>query len=67
MNMTNGAQSKRILWIDYCKVIGICLVLIGHTYPNNPITDWLYSFHMPLFFFISGLTLKKTGGWYIGK
>lgn len=61
--------SKRVNWIDYAKAIGIILVIIGHVPSNNGMTDWLYSFHMPLFFFLTGITLKARGGYkeYINK
>lgn len=40
--------------IDIVKGIGILLVMIGHA-PGNPfILTLIYTFHMPLFFFISG-------------
>jgi fucose 4-O-acetylase-like acetyltransferase len=55
-------------WVDYAKAIGIILVVYGHVARglynggiNFPvyfyqITDSvIYSFHMPLFFFLSGL------------
>lgn len=44
---------------DHAKAIGIVLVVWGHT-PGVP-GEWrtlIYSFHMPLFFFISGYLLK---------
>lgn len=41
--------------IDIAKGIGIFLVVLGHTTDNNIIAKWLHSFHMPLFFFLSGL------------
>lgn len=49
---------ERIEWIDIAKGIGIILVIAGHTislthsYP-------IYAFHMPLFFFLSGLVAKE--------
>lgn len=46
--------TKRILWIDYTKAICIYLVLLGHAHVSQPIADFIYSFHMPLFFFLSG-------------
>lgn len=51
---------KRIEWIDYAKVIGIWLVVLGHILnAGRPIESELhtliYSFHMPFFFFVSGL------------
>lgn len=48
-------KPKHLNWIDYIKGIGIILVVIGHT---TDIGDtwrvWIYTFHMPLFFCISG-------------
>lgn len=49
---------KRIIWIDYAKAFAIAFVVFGHISSRNVWTDWVYSFHMPLFFFLSGLTLK---------
>lgn len=44
---------------DIAKGIGILLVVIGHTCSSNSIVHgFIYSFHMPLFFLLSGLVLK---------
>ena len=43
---------------DILKGIAIILVLIGHT-DFGPFRAFIYSFHMPLFFFIAGYFLKK--------
>lgn len=44
---------KRIEWIDMAKGYGIILVLIGHV--DMPyITKYIYAFHIPLFYFLSG-------------
>ena len=48
----------RIQWIDIAKGIGIILVIIGHVSINANINDFIYSFHMPLFFIISGFLYK---------
>jgi fucose 4-O-acetylase-like acetyltransferase len=61
-------MSGRDLWVDYAKGIGIVLVVYGHVArgvhsAGLPIDEELYrlvdsviySFHMPLFFFLSGL------------
>lgn len=43
-------------WIDISKGIGIILVILGHSmFPFHFLID---SFHMPLFFFIGGLTFR---------
>ena len=47
-------SEKRISWLDVFKGIGIILVAIGHIYSNHVVYNWLYSFHMPLFFFAAG-------------
>ncbi|MBQ6038605.1 MAG: acyltransferase family protein [Bacteroidaceae bacterium] len=48
---------KRIAYIDLMKVYAIFLVILGHStiltgYPKQ----WIYSFHMPLFFALYGMT-----------
>lgn len=49
-------ETKRVKWIDYAKGIGIILMVMGHyQYLNYEVNKWIFSFHMPLFFFISGL------------
>ena len=53
--------SKREHEMDILKGIGIFLVVLGHVNCNdNPLTDWIYSFHMPMFFMISGLYLDES-------
>lgn len=54
-------MKERIHWIDVCKGIAIFLVVLGHTYRSNVVQNWLYSFHMPLFFIISGYLQGKAG------
>lgn len=44
--------------IDIMKGIGIILVIIGHMAIWN---IFIFSFHMPLFFFLSGMLYKKRG------
>lgn len=43
---------KRDSTMDYLKVIGIILMLLGHT--DSPLIFYIYTFHMGLFFFVSG-------------
>ncbi|MDB6144401.1 MAG: hypothetical protein JWP80_3445 [Pseudomonas sp.] len=73
-------------WIDYAKAIGIILVVYGHAArgihgAGLPIDESffrivdsiIYSFHMPLFFFLSGLLFydslikRGTGGFIVNK
>lgn len=52
---------ERIKYLDSIKGFGILLVILGHIYDeSNPIRVWLHSFHMPLFFIISGILIKHT-------
>lgn len=57
---------KRIEWIDISKGIGVFLLVLGHM-PTLPyaIQNWIYSFHMPLFFAVSGFTYKNKGSFRI--
>lgn len=47
-----------IQWIDTLKGIGIILVVAGHTLSSD-FRLFVYSFHMPLFFMISGYLFKE--------
>lgn len=49
---------ERIDWLDKAKLLGIWLVILGHLYISDALQNWIYSFHMPLFFFISGFLYK---------
>lgn len=51
----------RILWVDSAKGMAIFFVVWGHItyFLPNEIRVIIYSFHMPLFFFLSGLFLTK--------
>ena len=45
---------QRISWIDVTKGIAIYLVILGHSLIGLKVNDYIFAFHMPLFFFISG-------------
>ena len=47
-------NKERIIWIDYAKAIAMFFVIFGHVDSGNYLTNWIYSFHMPLFFLLSG-------------
>lgn len=53
-------MGNRIKWLDIAKGIGIVSVFLGHTLFKDEIWRiWIYSFHMPLFFFLSGITYNE--------
>ena len=52
--------------ISIAKAICIILMVAGHCECPDNIERWIYLFHMPAFFFISGFLLSEkylTGGW----
>lgn len=52
---------KRLEYLDYIKGFSILLVILGHIYDSSKfIKIWIYSFHIPLFFIISGALIKYT-------
>lgn len=64
-------MGKRIEWINLARGMGMFLVVLGHAMHDSfvrigggyPIASWLidfiYSFHMPLFFFIAGFCAER--------
>ena len=66
--MSEHAVGKRIAYIDFLKAFAIATVLLGHSveqlsgdaFWDHPIWAFLYSFHMPLFMFVSGLFFKSS-------
>lgn len=57
-------MKQRLSHISFLQTFGIILVVLGHSFyrvsPDNPFIRWIYGFHMPLFFFISGYLLHYT-------
>lgn len=54
----NTSLSPRIKWLDIARGIAMLLVIIGHSAANPAIRRSIYSFHMPLFFILSGMTMS---------
>ena len=45
--------------VDWTKIIGIFLVTLGHgNLVSVELNTFIYSFHMPLFFILSGILFK---------
>lgn len=68
MKRGGAGGSARVEWTDRARGIGIVLVVVGHVLGGlragsvvadsaavGFAVDWIYAFHMPLFFFLSGL------------
>lgn len=53
-------MNKRIEWIDIAKAVAIIFVGIGHYSCPKPLMAFIYSFHMPLFFILSGITFNNS-------
>lgn len=56
---------QRVQWIDIARAMAMFLVFFGHLgdswFPAlNPIIQAIYTFHMPLFFVLSGLFFKPA-------
>lgn len=66
-------RRTRQVWIDFARGIGVILVVYGHVlgglvrpgiFPDGALARWmdytLYTFHMPLFFFLAGLNVQHS-------
>lgn len=53
-------MNNRIEYYDIAKGIAICLVVIGHISSNSTLNSVIYSFHIPIFFMISGSLIYNS-------
>ena len=54
-------ETKRLIFLDAAKGIGILAVMFGHiTSIGNPIDRWISTFKLPIFFVISGYLLCRS-------
>lgn len=62
-------EKKYFEWIDTLKGIGIFYVTFAHLAPWYPLEKHIYSFHMFLFFFISGYLFRVSDNYkrYVKK
>lgn len=71
--MSASSTYQRLGGVDYAKGIGIFFVVLGHTIRGlvdssiiessttfQAVDRWIYAFHMPLFFLISGLFVYRS-------
>lgn len=56
-------MNKRIDWIDAAKGYGILLVILGHL-ELGMFSEWIYTFHIPLFFFLSGYVFSTKHNFF---
>ncbi len=55
-------EDRRISYLDAARGVGIMLVVLGHIWENeDPAAVLIYSFHVPLFFILSGILISYTG------
>ena len=52
-------MKQRIEELDITKAIGIIMVVVGHTQLPTFMSNFIWSFHMPLFFLINGYFFNK--------
>jgi fucose 4-O-acetylase-like acetyltransferase len=57
---------ERLTWIDAARGITIFLVVLGHSILPYPWLKYIFSFHVPLFFFLSGYLFhpQKYPHWF---
>ena len=58
--LTSNKTIDRIDFLDYAKCFGMLCIIWGHIYFNVVNHDIIYFFHIPLFFFMSGMVFNKT-------
>lgn len=56
--MSTSLSVGRIYWLDYAKMVGVFLMIYGHGSLCGDLRNYVFSFHMPMFFFISGMLYK---------
>lgn len=63
MDNSISLKTKRLVWLDQLKAISMYLVVLGHSllkFKKQTLFKFIYSFHMPLFFIISGFTFNPN-------
>lgn len=53
-------NKERIHWIDIARGMCIIAIVIGHVYTDGYLRWYLFSFHVPAFFYLSGLCFKEN-------
>lgn len=58
-DLLSGYKQNRIRSIDIAKAIGIFLIVLGHVLKFGNLRKFIYAFHVPLFFFLSGICFTQ--------
>ena len=66
MDKVVSSTLNRVSWIDICRGIAILFVMYAHAMPSDSYRYIFYAFHMPLFFFLSGIVFKENFPSYWG-
>lgn len=67
-----NTKKPRVLWIDILRGFMMFVVIYGHITRFRPLQIHIYSYHMPIFFMISGMTfafnkVENTGRFIYNK
>ena len=71
--MAKQKTENRIGFISFLQFIGVVSVIYGHSMNGIPVPEvltkikaWVYTYHMPLFFFVSAFLFSYKGGYEQG-
>lgn len=56
-NLANRGGQNRVDYIDFAKALGMLTIMWGHIAAGMSVT-FVYAFHIPLFFFLSGMVFR---------
>jgi len=64
--MKQEIRTTRLEWVDFARCCAMILTIIGHSVGKDDGGSFLrgaiFSFHMPMFFFLSAVTMKLSSG-----
>lgn len=58
--MAHPRTESRSGGIDLVRVLGVVAVVAGHVWDDKAVAAWLYPWHVPVFFFLTGLLWKPN-------
>lgn len=58
--LRNDTTSTRVRYVDVLKGIGMFWVVFGHIVHIQAFREYIWNFHMPLFFFVSGFLFNAN-------